>query len=174
MTVAAAAAVSSTHSKPGTGVEKSNTGSWGAGHAPVLQSVAVDGLSEALWQEVEPLGLRVLIVEPGPFRTDWAGRSASETRPANEITDYADTAGTERAALRANAGREHGDPRRAAAAIVTVVDAESPPHRLLLGGLAYEMAMRKLDGLRAEFTAWEHLTRGAYFPVDAQVSLDAL
>ncbi|MGW5365271.1 oxidoreductase [Actinopolymorpha pittospori] len=135
---------------------------------------AVEGLSEALWQEVEPLGLRVLIVEPGPFRTDWAGRSASETRPADEIADYADTARTERAALRANAGRENGDPRRAAAAIIAVVDAESPPHRLLLSGVAYDMAMHKLDELRAEFTTWEQLTRSADFPLDAQVSLDAL
>ncbi|GAA5015446.1 oxidoreductase [Actinopolymorpha pittospori] len=129
---------------------------------------AVEGLSEALWQEVEPLGLRVLIVEPGPFRTDWAGRSAEQTPPTDEIADYANTAGTQRAALRTNAGREPGDPRRAAAAIASTVEARNPPHRLLLGGTAYEMAMHKLDELRAEFTNWEPLTRSADFPVDDQ------
>ncbi|MFD5315672.1 oxidoreductase [Streptomyces sp. NPDC127098] len=125
---------------------------------------AVEGLSEALWQEVEPLGIRVLLAEPGPFRTDWAGRSANETPPEHEIADYAATAGAARASFRENTGREPGDPARAAEAIVTAVTADNPPHRLLLGSPAYDMALEKLDKLRAEFTAWEDLARGADFP----------
>ncbi|MFC7329454.1 oxidoreductase [Marinactinospora rubrisoli] len=125
---------------------------------------AVEGLSEALWQEVEPLGIRVMLVEPGPFRTDWAGRSANETLPGHEIADYADTAGAARANFRANTGSEPGDPARAAQAIITAVEAQRPPHRLLLGGPAYDMALEKLDQLRTEFTAWEDLSRSADFP----------
>ncbi|MFC3996163.1 oxidoreductase [Nocardiopsis sediminis] len=125
---------------------------------------AVEGLSEALWYEVEPLGIKVVLVEPGPFRTDWAGRSAGETLPGNEIADYAATAGAACADFRANTGREPGDPARAAQAIITAVGAQQPPHRLLLGGPAYDMAIDKLDRLRAEFTAWEELSRSADFP----------
>lgn len=125
---------------------------------------AVEGLSEALWQEVEPLGIRVLLVEPGPFRTDWAGRSAREPSLAREIADYAPTAGARRAAFRAHSGREPGDPARAARAIIQAVESDDPPHRLLLGGPAYAMAMEKLERLRAEFTAWEPVTRAADFP----------
>ncbi|MFE3519172.1 oxidoreductase [Streptomyces sp. NPDC059166] len=125
---------------------------------------AVEGLSEALWQEVEPLGIKVLLAEPGPFRTDWAGRSAKETVPEHEIADYAATAGAARASFRENTGDEPGDPARAAAAIVAAVTAENPPHRLLLGSPAYDMALEKLDELRTEFTAWEDLTRSADYP----------
>ncbi|MDQ1042399.1 SDR family NAD(P)-dependent oxidoreductase [Streptomyces sp. V4I2] len=113
---------------------------------------AVEGLSEALWQEIEPLGLRVLLVEPGPFRTDWTGRSATETLPGHEIADYAPTAGAQQAGLRAGTGKEPGDPARAAA-IITAVEADNPPHRLLLGGLAHCLALDKLDQLRTEFTS---------------------
>ncbi|MGW9253095.1 oxidoreductase [Streptomyces albidoflavus] len=125
---------------------------------------AVEGLSEALWQEVEPFGIRVLLAEPGPFRTDWAGRSANETVPEHEIADYAATAGAARASFRENTGGEPGDPARAAEAIVAAVTADIPPHRLLLGSPAYDMALEKLDELRAEFTAWEDLSRSADFP----------
>ncbi|MFF9497949.1 SDR family NAD(P)-dependent oxidoreductase [Streptomyces flaveolus] len=88
---------------------------------------AVEGLSEALWQEVEPLGIKVLLAEPGPFRTDWAGHSANETVPGHEIADYAATAGAARASFRENTGGEPGDPARAAAAIYTAVTADNPP-----------------------------------------------
>ena len=125
---------------------------------------AVEGLYEALWQEVEPLGIKVMLAEPGPFRTDWAGRSANETRPEHEIADYAETVGAARADFRANTGREPGDPARAAQAIITAVGADQPPHRLLLGSPAYDMALDKLDQLRTEFTAWEELSRSADFP----------
>ncbi|MGW0948931.1 oxidoreductase [Streptomyces sp. NPDC002623] len=125
---------------------------------------AVEGLSEALWQEVEPLGLRVLLVEPGPFRTDWSGRSAGEILPEHEIADYAPVTGVQRASLRAGTGKEPGDPARAATAVITAVEADNPPHRLLLGGLAHFLALDQLDQLRTEFTAWEALSRSADFP----------
>jgi len=123
---------------------------------------AVEGLSEALWQEVEPLGIKVMLVEPSGFRTDWAGRSANEAE--HQIADYADTAGKNIRQLRAISGNQDGDPVRAAEAIVQAVESPNPPHRLLLGNDAYDGAMSKLDDLREEFVAWEAVSRGADFP----------
>ena len=123
---------------------------------------AVEGLSEALWQEVEPLGIKVMLVEPSGFRTDWAGRSANEVR--QPIADYVATAGAWRAQVRAVSGKQAGDPVRAAQAIVKAVASASPPHHLLLGNAAFDGAMAKLDALRTEFAAWEAVARGADFP----------
>ncbi len=123
---------------------------------------AVEGLSEALWQEVEPLGIKVMLVEPSGFRTDWAGRSANETE--HQIADYADTADKNIRQLRAISGNQDGDPVRAAEAIVKAVESSNPPHRLLLGNDAYDGAISKLDELRDEFAAWEDVSRGADFP----------
>ena len=123
---------------------------------------AVEGLSEALWQEVEPLGIKVMLVEPSGFRTDWAGRSANETK--HQIVDYAETAGKNIRQLRLVSGNQDGDPVRAAAAIVQAVESQNPPRRLLLGNDAYDGAIAKLDELREEFTAWESVSRGADFP----------
>lgn len=123
---------------------------------------AVEGLSEALWQEVEPMGIKVLLVEPSGFRTHWAGRSANESKV--QIDDYAKTAGEWRGEIRTDSGKQPGDPARAAQAIVKAVESPHPPHRLLLGNNAYEGAMSKLDELRKEFAAWEAVSRGADFP----------
>jgi len=123
---------------------------------------AIEGLSEALWQEVEPLGIKVMLVEPSGFRTDWAGRSANET--THHIADYANTAHRSMRQLRAMSGQQDGDPVRAANAIVLAVESSLPPHRLLLGNDAYEGAIAKLGELREEFTAWEAVSRGADFP----------
>ena len=123
---------------------------------------AVEGVSEALWQEVEPLGIKVMLVEPSGFRTDWAGRSANETD--HPINDYADTAHQNIEQLRAISGHQSGDPVRAAEAIVHAVESPNPPHRLLLGNDAYDGAIAKLDELREEFSAWEAVSRGADFP----------
>ena len=123
---------------------------------------AVEGLSEALWQEVEPLGIKVMLVEPSGFRTDWAGRSANETQ--HQIADYADTADKSIRHLRTLSGNQNGDPVRAAEAIVQAVESPNPPRRLLLGNDAYDGAMAKLDELREQFTAWEDVSRGADFP----------
>lgn len=123
---------------------------------------AVEGLSEALWQELEPLGINVMLVEPSGFRTDWAGRSANETD--HQIADYADTAHKNIEHLRSVSGNQDGDPERAAEAIVKAVESQNPPHRLLLGNDAYDGANSKLDELRKEFAAWESISRGADFP----------
>lgn len=123
---------------------------------------AVEGLSEALWQEVEPLGIKVMLVEPSGFRTDWAGRSANESK--RQIDDYAATAGVRRGQSRAGSGKQPGDPVRAAQAIVKAVESPNPPHHLLLGNAAYKAATAKLEDLRKEFSAWEAVSRGADFP----------
>jgi len=125
---------------------------------------ALEGLSEALWQEVEPLGIRVMLVEPSGFRTDWAGRSADESK--DQIADYAATAGAGRTRVRAVSGKQAGDPARAVEAIIQVVEGPNPPHRLLLGADAYEAATAKLVVLREDFANWEAVSRGADFPTD--------
>ena len=130
---------------------------------------AVEGISEALWQEVEPLGIKVMLVEPSGFRTDWAGRSANETK--QPIDDYADTAHKNIQQLRAISGHQSGDPVRAAEAIVHAVKSENPPHRLLLGNDAYDGAVTKLDELRDEFHAWEAVSRRADFPEASSIML---
>jgi len=123
---------------------------------------AVEGLSEALWQEVEPLGIKVMVVEPSGFRTDWAGRSANES--PLEIADYAETAGAKRSQLRAVSGNQPGDPVRAVQAIVKAAESPNTPHHLLLGNAAYDLASAKLKALLKEFSAWEAVAREADFP----------
>jgi NAD(P)-dependent dehydrogenase (short-subunit alcohol dehydrogenase family) len=123
---------------------------------------AVEGLSGALSLEVEPLGIKVMLVEPSGFRTDWAGRSANES--LRQIKDYAATAGAVRGQLRAVSGKQSGDPARAARAIVEADEAFNPPHHLLLGNDACDAALAKLEALRKEFLEWEAVSRGADFP----------
>jgi NAD(P)-dependent dehydrogenase (short-subunit alcohol dehydrogenase family) len=123
---------------------------------------AVEGLSGALCQEVEPLGIKVIIVEPSGFRTDWAGRSANESK--QHIADYAATAGVWRKQARETSGKQPGDPVRAAQAIIKAVESSKPPRHLLLGNDAFDGAMAKLEELRKEFTAGEAVARGADFP----------
>ena len=123
---------------------------------------AVEGLSDALWQEVEPLGIKVMVVEPSGFRTDWAGRSANESKL--QIADYAATAGMWRGDVRSSSGQQPGDPVRAVQAIVKAVESPHPPHHLLLGNDAFEGAMAKLEELRKEFTAGEAVARAADSP----------
>jgi short-subunit dehydrogenase len=123
---------------------------------------AVEGLSESLAKEVEHLGIKVLIVEPGPFRTDWAGRSANET-PIS-IADYEQTAGAARNMFRDYSGKQPGDPVRAAAAIVKAVEAPNPPLRLLLGQAAIDRAKEKLAALHKDIEDWTEVSQSADFP----------
>lgn len=133
---------------------------------------AVEGLSGALSKEVGPLGIKVMVVEPSGFRTDWAGRSADESK--HQISDYNDTAGEARKHLRAISGKQAGDPVRAAQAIIEAVECGSPPHHLLLGNQAYEGAIGKLKELKQEFTAWEEVSRGAdYSPEEIELQKQA-
>ena len=123
---------------------------------------AVEGLSECLAMEVRPLGIKVTLVEPSGFRTDWAGRSAHEV--SVEIADYAATAGAVRRELREVSGKQPGDPIRAANAIIKAVESPNPPLHLLLGKDALRMAREKLNALRRDFDAWEETTVEADFP----------
>jgi hypothetical protein len=111
---------------------------------------------------VAPLGIKVTIVEPSGFRTDWAGRSAAEA--TNRIADYAPTAGKNRDDIRGYSGKQAGDPARAAAAIIAAVESPNPPLRLLLGKAALRGARGKLDLLKHDFDAWEKTTVAADYP----------
>ena len=123
---------------------------------------AVEGLSEALAKEGAPRGIKGTIVEPGPFRTDWAGRSLKV--PRNAIADYAETAGARRNAVQGYSGQQPGDPVRAAQAILAAVEAKEPPLHLLLGKPAYDITQAKLQELSAEMERWKALTLSADFP----------
>jgi len=123
---------------------------------------AVEALSESLSQEVAPLGIKVLLVEPSAFRTDWAGRSANEA--PHSITDYDSTAKARADMIRGYSGKQPGDPVRAAAAIVKAVEAKDPPLRLLLGKAALAGARAKVEALRKDFEGWAQVSEGADFP----------
>lgn len=123
---------------------------------------AVEGLSEALAKECAPLGIRVTVVEPGPFRTDWAGRSLRT--PAVAIDDYAATAGARRAAIQGYSGSQPGDPVRAAEAILQAVEAPEPPLHLLLGRPAYDQVTANLKAFSAGLEQWREVTLAADYP----------
>ncbi|GHH03497.1 oxidoreductase [Pseudodonghicola xiamenensis] len=123
---------------------------------------AVEAISEALAKEAAPLGIKVTIIEPGGFRTDWAGRSVIES--ATEIADYAETAGALRRGLKEGSGHQAGDPVRAAATVVATYEAETPPLRLLLGAQAYGRALDRVEELRKNFEDWKDLTLSTDFP----------
>ncbi|MFD2871065.1 oxidoreductase [Mucilaginibacter ximonensis] len=127
---------------------------------------AVDGYSEALAKETAPLGIKVTVINPSGFRTDWAGRSANNSKIS--IPDYKETAEANKQAIRGYSGKQPGDPVRAAKAIVKAVEAENPPLHLLLGVAALKGARNKLDVLKRDFDAWEETTIGADYPQDEQ------
>lgn len=114
---------------------------------------ALEGLSEALSKEMAPLGIKVLLVEPGLFRTDWASRSMRETR--QPIADYDATVGARRAMIRSSHADHHADPRRVGDAVVMLAELEDPPLRLLVGRDAYEAYREKLQGLDESLSEWE-------------------
>jgi NAD(P)-dependent dehydrogenase (short-subunit alcohol dehydrogenase family) len=123
---------------------------------------AVEGLSEALAQEVAPLGIKLTIIEPGPFRTDFLGRSGFAA--VKKIEDYESTAGNARRYQKEQDGKQPGDPLKAVHAMMQVVDAENPPLRLLLGAGALKRVRDKIDKWQRELAAWEPVTVGADFP----------
>ena len=104
----------------------------------------------------------MLIVEPGPFRTHWAGASIQQSPTL--IDDYAATAGVRRQQTAARSGQQAGDPVRGAQAIIDAALSDSPPLRLLLGKAAYDLAGQKLESMRKDFDAWRPTTLGADFP----------
>jgi NAD(P)-dependent dehydrogenase (short-subunit alcohol dehydrogenase family) len=123
---------------------------------------AVEGISESLAIEVKPLGIDVLVGEPGPFRTNWAGPSIKQS--ATRIDAYEETAGERRKQTAARSGNQAGDPVRAAQAIIDAALSDNPPLRLLLGKTALELARKKVASLTHDFDAWEKTTIGADFP----------
>lgn len=122
---------------------------------------AVEGLSEVLANEVRPLGVRVVIVEPGAFRTDWQGSSMTLHTVG---PDYEETVGAMNEYRRKTDGTQQGDPVRAAKAIIDVVGSEDPPLRLLLGAGAVDMAVKSGEERTAEARAWAEVSRAADFP----------
>jgi NAD(P)-dependent dehydrogenase (short-subunit alcohol dehydrogenase family) len=123
---------------------------------------AVEGLSEALAKEVEPLGIRVTVIEPGPFRTDWAGRSLK--LPRHPIEAYASTSGARRAVITSRSGKQPGDPVRAADAIIKVFESPAPPLNLILGRDGLDRVRVKLKDLMGAIDQWEAVTLSADFP----------
>ncbi|MBH9404923.1 oxidoreductase [Pseudomonas aeruginosa] len=118
---------------------------------------ALEGVSEALGKEVAGLGIAVTAVAPGSFRTDWAGRSM--VRSPRTIADYDALFDPVRQARQEKSGKQPGDPRQAARAMLQAIDAENPPAHLLLGSDALGLVRQKLKALEEEIAAWEEVTR---------------
>jgi len=123
---------------------------------------AVEGLSESLALEVAPLGIKVMVVEPGPFRTDWSGRSLLQSK--TRIADYDQTAGKRREQSKANSGKQVGDPVRGAQAIIDTITSENPPLRLVLGKPGLELVEKKLQAVQKDLNTWRETTLAADFP----------
>ena len=123
---------------------------------------AVEGLSEALAHELQPLGIRVLLVEPGPFRTEWAGRSLRQSPIF--IADYEDTAGARRRQTAVHSGTQAGDPARAAETVIKVLQMPDPPDHLVLGRAGFDTVEMQLRSLLQEMEIWKTVSLSADFP----------
>lgn len=120
---------------------------------------AVEGVSESLVQEVAPFNIHVSLIEPSSFRTDWAGRSSVKTSSSiAEYQSFMDMIVTPDAA-----GKEPGDPQKAAEAVLEIVESDNPPLRLLLGNAAYAAATHKLNTLLQSIEEWKEVTQNADF-----------
>src|SRR5215472_17827951 len=122
----------------------------------------VEGFSEALHAELKPLGIKVTIVEPGPFRTDFLDGS-SLARARNIIKDYSETAGAARSWADDSHNAQPGDPRKAAAAMVKIAEVENPPLRLQLGADCVSRVETKLVQVKQELEAWRELAESTAF-----------
>lgn len=120
---------------------------------------ALEGMSEALAGELTPLGIRLTIVEPGPFRTKFAGEGFGIAE--RKIEDYQLTAGVFRERIKGVDGKQEGDPHKAALAIIQVVNAESPPLRLPLGKIALATISSKLAHVQKDLDNWSELAANA-------------
>lgn len=122
---------------------------------------ALEGFSEALALEVAPFQIKVTIVEPGPFRTNFAG--ASIKKAADKIDAYAQTAGVFERAMAERNGKQDGDPMKAAEVLWQVVQSPEPPLRLPLGAYAFDAVRSKLGQIAAELDAWESMATDTSF-----------
>jgi hypothetical protein len=134
--------------------------SFAGGGAYSAAKFALEGLSEALADEIGPHGIRTLIVEPGAFRTELMGSHFGRSR---ELDAYADTVGRARAYLDSAHGTQPGDPRKAATAIIAALAAPDPPLRLALGADAVDAIRAKHERLRADLDGWEAASRDTAF-----------
>ncbi len=122
---------------------------------------ALEGVSESLAAELRPLGIKVTIVQPGPFRTGFIGRSLR--RAESSIADYDRTSGKFMRLLETMDGKQPGDPDKAAEAIIAAVESDTPPLRLVLGRYANDKLRRKLADAERERAAWEHIAPATEF-----------
>ncbi len=132
----------------------------GSGYYSAVKA-AVEALTLSLRKEVAPLGITAMIVEPGAFRTDFAGRSL--TQAAAPLPDYADTAGKRRKEHDTVHGTQPGNPTKAAAALIEVVESGNAPALLLLGNDASDAFRASLDALRHDIDTWDHVSRSTDF-----------
>lgn len=123
---------------------------------------ALEGFSEALAKEVAAFGIHVTLVEPGPFRTDWAGPSLAISK--QRIGAYADTAHATIARLNGYSGTQPGDPARAAEVMIRAVESENPPLHLPLGQWALDRMREKMRNLSREIDVWEKASLATAFP----------
>ena len=123
---------------------------------------AVEGWSDALLAEAGPLGIKVTCVEPGPFRTDWAGRSLRQT--PSRIADYAETAAARMARTAEYSGKQPGDPARAAQAMIRITEVEKPPRHLVLGAFGVDAVAKRLRAALADIDEWRATSVATDFP----------
>ncbi len=123
---------------------------------------AVEGWSDALATETAPLGIKVTCVEPGPFRTDWAGRSLKQT--PNRIPEYAETAGARLKSTADISGKQAGDPVRAAEAMIHVTEIDQPPRHLVLGAWGHDAVSKRLKQRLDEIEAWREQGLATDYP----------
>lgn len=123
---------------------------------------AVSGFSEALAKEVTPLGIKVTVIAPGPFRTDWAGRSLRTA--SQRIEAYRDTVHARLDQLAKVSGHQAGDPVRAADAIIDVVRSDAPPLYLVLGAAGLRLVRDKTNALSDALDKWESVSVGTDYP----------
>jgi len=116
---------------------------------------AVEGMTEALAQEVAPFGIKVILIEPGPFRTDFRNRSMYS---APAMPEYSATIGRFRRILAETDGKQPGDPLKAADVMIAVVDEKEPPLRLPLGEMCVEQLRNKLSKTAEELDRWTYLS----------------
>jgi NAD(P)-dependent dehydrogenase (short-subunit alcohol dehydrogenase family) len=123
---------------------------------------AIEGWSDSLKAEVEPLGIQVTCVEPGPFRTDWAGRSLEQTK--SRIADYAETAAARMETTSDYSGTQPGDPVRAAQIMIDIALKPDAPRHLLLGKFGYDAVTKRLKERLAEIESLRDIALAADFP----------